>query len=42
MRYEEPNMEVILLCENNVLVTSSGLIVEENGGSSGNKWTEWF
>lgn len=42
MRYEEPNMEVVVFCENNVVATSNGLIVQENGGSNGNKWTEWF
>ena len=41
MRYEEPNMEIIFLYENTV-VTTSGLIVDENGGSNGKNWSDLF
>ena len=42
MKYEQPNMEILLLLEQDILTTSPGLRPEENGGNSGGDWSDWF
>lgn len=42
MRYEKPNMELMLLSESDILTISFGLKENENGGTEGADWDEWF